>query len=241
MPGDANGHSDVYITGSDDMSEQKDTDGDALPDSWEIDGFDYDSDGTVDVDLAAMGADPLRKDLFVEIDWLTKDPIKIGPISMGGGYSYPPSGAAVSKVVSAFRNWPVPNPDGSQGINLHIDAGSASTMNPATGEEWSDSSGANSIVNATPPTDWAKETYWSHMEALRSANVDAARRRIFHYIVYVDSLGCDADGCITGRSRGIPGHDLLIARGEIDTDLQEAVTLAHELGHNLGLGHGGRA
>ena len=36
-----------------------DSDGDALPDSWEFLGYDRDDDGDVDVDLPAMGADPV--------------------------------------------------------------------------------------------------------------------------------------------------------------------------------------
>ena len=247
VPGDANGHDDVYIgrsgfDGQDPDPENVDRDGDALPDKWETEGFDYDNDGTADVDLPAMGANPLRKDLFVETDWLRKESSKIGTISLGGGYAYTPSVAAVSRVVGAFRKLPVTNPDGSQGISLHIDAGPTSIMNPATGEKWENRSGANAITATNPPTDWAEETYWTQIDGLRNDNVEVARRGIFHYAVYVDSLGCDTDDdCVTGYSRGIPGHDVLIARGDIDTDLQEAVTLAHELGHNLGLGHGGRS
>ena len=48
--------------------EAADADGDALPDAWEEDGVDIDGDGTVDLDLPAMGADPRHKDIFVEID-----------------------------------------------------------------------------------------------------------------------------------------------------------------------------
>ena len=47
-----------------------DADGDALPDSWETDGVDVDGDGTIDLDLPGMGADPRHKDLFVELDFM---------------------------------------------------------------------------------------------------------------------------------------------------------------------------
>lgn len=42
-------------------TELKDSDGDALPDDWEINGIDG-------LDLPAMGADPYRKDIFVQAD-----------------------------------------------------------------------------------------------------------------------------------------------------------------------------
>ena len=47
-----------------------DTDGDGLRDDWEMNGVDADGNGTIDLDLPAMGANPLRKDLFVETDWM---------------------------------------------------------------------------------------------------------------------------------------------------------------------------
>ena len=46
----------------------RDTDGDGLLDSWETSGLDINGDGTIDLDLPAMGANPLHKDLFVEVD-----------------------------------------------------------------------------------------------------------------------------------------------------------------------------
>ncbi|MFF4623471.1 hypothetical protein [Nonomuraea jabiensis] len=49
-----------------------DGDQDGLLDSWERDGIDYDRDGTVDLALnaAPYNADPGRKDIFVELDWM---------------------------------------------------------------------------------------------------------------------------------------------------------------------------
>ena len=52
---------DVYTLG--------DFDGDALWDAWELTG-DTNDDGVQDIDLPAMGANPLVKDLFVESDWM---------------------------------------------------------------------------------------------------------------------------------------------------------------------------
>ena len=39
--------------------------------SWEKDGIDTDGDGTADLDLPAMGADPDHKDIFIEVDFMT--------------------------------------------------------------------------------------------------------------------------------------------------------------------------
>jgi hypothetical protein len=58
------------ITASPAGAPDGDSDLDGLPDSWEICGLDGNGDGVVDVNLPAMGADPLRKDLFAEIDWM---------------------------------------------------------------------------------------------------------------------------------------------------------------------------
>src|SRR5882757_9410354 len=78
-----------------------DTDGDSLPDSWETNGYDANGDGVVDVDLPAMGADPNKKDLFVEMDYMS------GLLA---------STAALDRIVQVFAAAPVSNPDGSTGI-----------------------------------------------------------------------------------------------------------------------------
>src|SRR5262245_2672397 len=87
-----------------------DTDGDSLPDTWETNGYDANGDGVVDVDLPAMGATPNKKDLFVEMDY------------MDGRLA---SAAALDRIVQVFATAPVSNPDGSTGIRIHLDAGSA--------------------------------------------------------------------------------------------------------------------
>jgi hypothetical protein len=46
-----------------------DADGDGLLDDWEQHGIDVDGNGTIDLNLPAMGANPMHKDVFVELDW----------------------------------------------------------------------------------------------------------------------------------------------------------------------------
>lgn len=58
----------VFFTISTSLS--GDTDGDGIPDGAELDGF-RDASGTVFTDMAAMGADPCRKTIAVEIDYMS--------------------------------------------------------------------------------------------------------------------------------------------------------------------------
>jgi hypothetical protein len=44
------------------------TDKDGLYDLWETSGIDINGDGMLENDLRALGANPMHKDLFVEID-----------------------------------------------------------------------------------------------------------------------------------------------------------------------------
>ena len=92
-----------------------DSDGDALPDKWETDGVDVDGDGTVDLDLPAMGADPDHKDVFVEIDAMAGHELE----------------------QAACRRWSYRRsrrPGGQSrrvdGIALHVDNGPGSVMDP---------------------------------------------------------------------------------------------------------------
>jgi hypothetical protein len=63
------GQGDVFV-----RSVLGDADEDGIPDSWESagEGIDLDRDGVVELDLAALGARPIRKDLFLEIDYFAQ-------------------------------------------------------------------------------------------------------------------------------------------------------------------------
>jgi uncharacterized repeat protein (TIGR01451 family) len=50
-----------------------DPDGDGLPSEWETEGV-RDCDGNMLLNLPALGADPAHKDLFVELDWVNGSP-----------------------------------------------------------------------------------------------------------------------------------------------------------------------
>jgi len=97
-----------------------DTDGDGLPDGWEITGLDIKdpnvqlaevlpvTDGKPDL---ALNTNPRHKDLFVEVDWMADTT-----------HSHKPQGGVLEDVIKAFANAPVDNPDGFKGITLHADA-----------------------------------------------------------------------------------------------------------------------
>ncbi len=104
-----------------------DSDGDGLPDTWETCGVagDTDHDLKVDdvaVDLPAMGADPFRKDVFAEIDWMVDS---TGPTPHTHGPWLP----ALVNAWNELNLAPVTNPttpDGitkPSGIMLHVDVG----------------------------------------------------------------------------------------------------------------------
>ena len=94
-----------------------DTDGDKLLDTWEVCGVNTDSDPAPEVDLKAMGANPFRKDVFVEVDWMAT-----------AAHSHEPWLPALIQAWTEFDRAPVTNPtvDGipnPSGIGLHIDVG----------------------------------------------------------------------------------------------------------------------
>src|SRR4029077_4686478 len=58
------------------------------------------------------GADPLRPDVYVEVDWMKS-----------ATHSHEFRRAARDRVEDAFTRAPVSNPSGESGVNIHIDAG----------------------------------------------------------------------------------------------------------------------
>lgn len=210
-----------------------DSDGDGLPDEWEQNGIDYDGDGSPEVDLPALGADPQRADIFLEVDWMEKSP-RCLVFFCWGGRSFAPDRVALQDVVGAFAAAPYSNPDGSAGITLHIDAG-VNSPGISLG-------GGNSIPWTSSLGTTSGGLYdWTAFEEVKNTNFASLRRDVFHYVVYADHYG-GSDS--SGISRGIPGADLIVSDGPWSdaggfTRIQERGTLMHELGHNLDLKHGG--
>jgi hypothetical protein len=216
------------VTGYTTIKYAPDADGDLLLDAWETHGYDHDGDGTADVDLPGMGANPLRKDIFVEIDWMEA--------SADESESHKPMTEAIEIIIEAFNNGQVNNPDGSQGISLHVDYGQGEGL-----------TGGNSV-----PHDsflWLRQDaapYWTEFDNIKNTNFATARWPIFHYCIFGHGL-LSKDGTkrttTGGKSRSRPGSDFVVTLGEWKenpgTKGQQAGTFMHELGHNLGLGHGG--
>src|SRR5260221_8836638 len=72
-----------------------------------------------------MGADPMHKDLFLEIDWLKPD--------FDAHLSFAPNLAALQDFTAMFALSPLTNPDGTTGVDVHIDAGAQLSQNMGTG------------------------------------------------------------------------------------------------------------
>jgi hypothetical protein len=137
-----------------DLSTSGDADGDGLLDSWEQRGFDANSDGVIDdgtndVLLRTMGADPLHKDLFLETDVMTGT----APLSQN----------RLQRIKDAFSNAPLTNPDGVNGVNFHLDLGPSPTRTrpktaPASATTDSTTAGETARTPRTP-TAWRGRTW----------------------------------------------------------------------------------
>jgi hypothetical protein len=232
-----------------------DSDGDGLYDDWERFGIDANGDGDFadpgerdlpngidqngDNDTTDPGerADPRHKDIFVEMDWMDCATAG-GDCAAGDTHTHRPQAAAVTNVVTAFRNAPVTNPDGNNGINLHLDVSNSiphqNVLNFNGG-----SLGCNSNVAGTGFGDFdtVKQNNFNNQDA---------RRYAFHYAlgIHVENQAGLTDS--TQRFSGcgeIGGNDFYISFGGWGagrpTVQEESGTIMHELGHNLGLLHGG--
>jgi hypothetical protein len=215
-----------------------DRDGDGLPDRWEREGVTIDGGaGPRFIDLPAMGADPARPDLFLQIDAMAD-----------AEHDQRPSAEAIALVVEAFANAPYVSPTGATGIALHVDAGPDSALADG-GVTWGRLSRARRLRWQKNLGTAASGSYdWAAFDAIRNAPggfTETGREPVFHYAIFGafhdlhDMHGWGA----SGNSRGIGGTDLLVTLGNftdgVGTPREQAGTLMHELGHNLGLRHGG--
>ncbi len=202
-----------------------DSDNDFICDDWERKGLDVNGDGIIDLDLAAQGAKVGVRDIFVEYDAMS---------------DRAPSDAAIRSVVDAFGQAKVD----TISFALHVQNGGDLNI---------------------PRVSWT-EKEWEHFDSLKTAyfgtpserqhknweNIRRARQLVYRYCIFVDQI--DAQG--SSGVAELPGNDFIIALGHpgwqrlkdvLNTqdnpphtwDNVVAGTFMHELGHTLGLRHGG--
>jgi hypothetical protein len=168
----------------------------------------------VGLDLPTLGAKPLKKDILIEYDW-TNDAVEIAQ------HSHRPSAASIEKVRAMFAASPNVNPDWSTGINVIQDYGQGA---PFTGG------------NLIPDTDGNIDALGSEFYSYKSSYFDPNRLGYFHYAISTHRY----NGSNSSGYAEIYGDDLIISLYTFfANDQYFANTAVHELGHNLGLLHGG--
>jgi hypothetical protein len=209
----------------------KDTDGDGIWDCWETEGWgiDVNSDGVIDLDLYARGARPGHKDIFVEVDAM------IGHV---------PQDAVLQMVESAFGAVPnslLQNPDLNPGIALHcrpLDESDVPSQDLPS--MWSDFDAVKTARFGTVAERSSPNRYY----------ILKSKRLVYRYGLWGRTFCTGNDtlaGGVAELANGLGGNDFLISLGSrgpcgwrdtADVSLRAGVFM-HELGHTLGLGHGG--
>jgi hypothetical protein len=203
----------VYVnatnTGTDPNND--DTDGDSIEDGDEVLGTE------AGLDLPGMGTNPLRKDVLVEYDWFSD--------TLGCGlHEHRPTVQMIDRLTAAFDLAPVGNPDGSSGINFIHDFGQGGLF--TGGNLIDDADGV--LVGGVNGTE-----YVNH----KANNFATNRGGYFHYTMLPHYYNTNSGS--SGQAE-INGDDLIVSlRCSQFNTTWVSNTIAHELGHNLNLRHGG--
>jgi hypothetical protein len=198
-----------------------DSDRDGLLNTWETTGIDINGDGRIDYNLRAKGANPMHKDIFVEVDFMR---------------FHRPFPQAITNVINSFARAPVTNPDGTTGIRLHVlvdeQIPHQSTIN--------DLAGLATIKKSRFGTFAERNT-----DIISPASIIAAKKLAYHYGLFAHSRA----GTSSSGIAELPGNDFIVSLGSpgwgtflghtVGSLDQQQGTFMHEFGHNLNLRHGG--
>lgn len=192
----------------------RDTDGDGFDDGEEVLPTGVPGCGAGGgLNIRLLGASPTRPDIFVEFDWM-----------QAADHTHQPIVGALEDVIAAFN---------TRGITLHLDTGVA-PFNLGGGSQLAHQQGIGfGFSDASNPLTF---------EAFKAANFNSRTRcNVFHYSIFGHFL----ETTVSSGAGEICGDDFMVTLGsapdQMGTRLWQAGTFMHELGHNLGLRHGGNA
>jgi hypothetical protein len=216
--------------GANDVTCTTDADNDGIPDCSEQFGSTF-----AGLPLYEWGARTGQKDIFIELDYMDS--------TNGGGQAadegITPRREALQKVVTSFA---------AQSIVVHFDVGNLYDQAPGIDAADFDLGGGQEVPYAAgvsfDPVDSRANIFHYKRDYM-----DLARMQVFHYLLFANSQQADGSASLSGYAE-INGNDLIVTLGAWNLNSNnayntnalinyQASTLMHELGHNLGLYHGG--
>ncbi|MBN8218304.1 MAG: hypothetical protein J0L75_16795 [Spirochaetes bacterium] len=198
-----------------------DADGDGIPDANEVAGATF-----AGLPLHAWGARPGVPDLFMQIDTMDSESFGIQPFE-----------ASLALVRRSFAR---------RGIAVHFDVGNLFHGEERAAAGRFDLRGKAALRPELGLVAMTGSRRFAGLDTFRAAWLEAPRHLAFYYGLFVQAVSTEA-----GRYEGIAGMGTIgepkaiIALGasmrvwgNVAVNGQ-ALTLMHEMGHNLGLRHGG--
>ena len=171
-------------------------------------------------EMQALGADPCRTTVLVQLDYM---------VPASNAYTHRPLQSALDIVTAAFNSAPIP----------------PVTNCPYLGFPRQTTGGINLIFdvkNAIPQQDTLNFTHSEpqSFDTIKAALFDPNRIHYFHYGLFIHQIVAGQTNSGVGETFG---SNFVVSLGNwtnnVGSVFEQAGTLMHELGHNLGLHHGG--
>lgn len=203
-----------------------DNDKDGIPDSAEVPGGTF-----AGIDYYAMGARVGQADIFIQIDHMKSTDQGVLPAK-----------ESMQKVVDAFK---------TRNIAVHFDSGALYSydINPALFNLGGSRISKNNQVDYHQCLGMGDKLNCASIYDYKDKSMDIRRKQVFHYLLMGNSQNEDGKSGSSGYAE-IIGNDIIVTLGDWGLNSKsenqlnklvnfQAATIMHELGHNLGLDHGG--
>jgi hypothetical protein len=210
-----------------------DKDCDGIADVWEDDigpkQYNKTVNGVQEAVVLPSAVNWKHKDILVEIDSMSP---------------HTPTSTAIDLVKTKFSTFGLNNPDGTTGVKIHYIRDDTIPHRDCI-NVFSDTDG-----DATNDFDNIKK-HWMGTNGERGGSLNSdfylAKRDVYHYVLFIHTI-C-GDTLTSGRGETL-GNDFVVSLGasgwgnvinghDTGSDEYKGATFMHELGHNLGLLHGG--